>query len=388
MKNILSGALSIVVSCHYGFEELLAEELKEIGLKNIQIYNRAISGEADMGLVYKINYESRLALKVLIKVASFEVSDSNTLYEDIYDIPWDEIINEKNTIAINSICNQSAFDNSMFVSMRAKDAIADYFRHRTGIRPSVNNDSPDLRIQVHIFKEKATVLLDSSGSSLHQRGYRQGVNKAPINEVLAAGLIKLSNWTIHEPFYDFMCGSGTFLIEAAMSGTNTPAGYYRSSFGFEKWKNFDLAVFNQIKQEADKKRNLKVELHILGKDNNIKSLTIARENINYAGFSSIIKTQLADFNKSDPPDKPGILVMNPPYGGRLNSKENIELLYSQIGNTLKNKYNGYTAWIITANRDAAKSIGLHSSKKIIVYNGQLECRFLKFDIYEGSKKKK
>lgn len=387
MKNILSGQLNIVVSCHYGFEELLAEELKQLGLENIELHNRAVVCTGTLSHVYKANYNCRLALRVLIKIATFEAPDGNTLYEEVYDLPWEQLIQPNNTIAINSICNQSAFDNTMFVSMRAKDAIADFFRHRTGIRPSVDNEHPDLRIQVHIFKDQATVLLDSSGNSLHMRGYRIGVNKAPISEVLAAGLIVKSGWNYEMPFYDPMCGSGTFLIEAAMMATNTPAGFYRKEFGFERWKNFDKQIFDEIVNEANSKRNLKTISTIEGSDSARKSLTIARDNIKHTDFSGIIKTSLADFETAPAPEKPGTIIINPPYGGRLD-KDNIEILYKRIGDTLKKNYGGHTAWIITANREAAKHIGLHATKKFVVFNGQLECRFLKYELYAGSKKAK
>ncbi len=385
MKNILSGTLQLVIPCHYGFEDLVAQELLEIGAEQIEVHNRAVSCKGSMGLVYKINYTSRLALRVLVKIAAFEASDSNTLYEEIYDLPWEELLKPNGTLAINSICNQSAFDNSMFVSMRAKDAIADFFRHRAGIRPSVDNENPDLRIQVHIFKNQATVLLDSSGHSLHMRGYRTGVNKAPINEVLAAGLIIKSGWTNEQAFYDPMCGSGTFLIEAAMMATKTPAGFYRKGFGFEHWLIFDAVAYKMIVQEALEQRNLKIKTHIQGSDSAQRSLKTARENIKNAGLGSCIQTTLANFENTAALELPGTIILNPPYGGRLD-KDNVEALYKSIGDTLKKNYTGSTAWVISANKEAVKHIGLNASKKYIVFNGQLECRFLKYDMYSGTKK--
>lgn len=379
--------LDIVVSTHYGFESYLSNELTALGAQDINIHNRAVSCKGDMELVYTINYCSRLALKVLIKIASFEVPDANTMYEEIYDIEWDNYLLPNGTVAINSICNQSVFDNSMFASMRAKDAIADYFRHKTGIRPSVDNDKPDLRLQLHIFKEQGTLLLDSSGNSLHQRGYRQGVNKAPINEVLAAGLIQLTGWDASVPFIDPMCGSGTFLIEAAMLATNTPGGYFRKEFGFERWKGHDEELFKKVVAKANAKINKNITCLIKGSDNARKSLTITRDNIKDAGFTGIIKTSLSDFTLEKPDTTEGIVILNPPYGGRLD-KDDIIPLYKTIGTTLKHTYGGHTAWLITANKEAAKNIGLHAAAKVIVYNGQLECRFLKFELYDGSRKHK
>lgn len=387
MKHILSGQLNLVVSCHYGFEELVAEELTNLGAENIELHNRAVICTGTLEQVYNFNYNCRLALRVLIKIASFEVPDANTLYEEVYDLPWDQLIQPNGTIAINSICNQSAFDNTMFVSMRAKDGIVDFFRQGTGIRPSVDNDRPDLRIQIHIFKEQGTVLLDSSGDSLHMRGYRIGVNKAPINEVLAAGLIVKSGWTPEIPYFDPMCGSGTFLIEAAMMSTNTPSGYYRKEFGFERWKIFNKEAFKTVVETGNAQRKLVTKAPIEGCDNARKSLSIARDNIKHTDFTGIIKTSLADFETAPPPEQPGTIIINPPYGGRLD-KDNIEELYKLIGDTLKKNYGGYSAWIITANREAAKHIGLHATKKFVVFNGQLECRFLKYEIYAGSKKAK
>jgi putative N6-adenine-specific DNA methylase len=387
LKHVLSGTLNLVVSCHYGFEELLAEELSALGFEQINLHNRSVTCTGTLEMVYRANYCCRLALRVLIKIASFEAPDSNTLYEEVYDLPWEQLIDADAKIAINSICNQSQFDNTMFVSMRAKDAIADFFRHRTGIRPSVDNDNPDLRVQVHIFKEQATVLLDSSGDSLHMRGYRTAVNKAPISEVLAAGLIIKSGWTPDQAFYDPMCGSGTFLIEAAMMSTNTPAGFYRKGFGFERWKGFDRALFEHVVAEACSKRKLLTKCVIEGSDSARKSLSISRDNIKFAGLSGLIKTSLADFETAPAPEEPGTIIINPPYGGRFD-KDDVEVLYQRIGDTLKKNYKGHTAWIITANREAVKHIGLHATKKFIVFNGQLECRFLRYDIYEGSKKAK
>jgi putative N6-adenine-specific DNA methylase len=385
LKHFLSGTLHLVVSCHYGFEDLLADELRQMGFEEIELHNRSVTCTGTLEMVYKANYNCRLALRVLIKVATFEAPDSNTLYEEVYDLPWNEFIEPDASIAINSICNQSHFDNTMFVSMRTKDAIADFFRHRTGIRPSVNNDRPDLRVQVHIFKEKATVLLDSSGDSLHMRGYRTAVNKAPINEVLAAGLIIKSGWTPDQAFFDPMCGSGTFLIEAALMSTNTPAGFFRQSFGFQRWKYYHKEAFEQMADESCSKRKMLCEAPIEGTDSARKSLTITRENIKFTGFSGLIKTSLADFETAPAPETPGTIIINPPYGGRFD-KDDTEVLYQRIGDTLKKNYKGHTAWIITANREAVKHIGLHATKKYVVFNGQLECRFLRYDIYEGSKK--
>jgi putative N6-adenine-specific DNA methylase len=275
----------------------------------------------------------------------------------------------------------------MFVSMKVKDAIADQFRAKTGARPSVDLERPTLRINIHIFKDDCTVSLDSSGQSLHKRGYRMEATKAPMNEVLAAGLILLTSWNPAKAFIDPMCGSGTLSIEASLMAMNIPPGHFRKEFGFERWKDLDFDVWDQV--QLDGKNNiLPFESLIVAGDNAGKSIAITKENLKSADLRDKVKVIQTAFQDMEKPADSGVIIMNPPYGERLDKDDDINNLYKEIGDTLKTKWHGYEAWILTSNQEAAKNVGLRPSRKIEVYNGPLECRFLKYEMYSGSKRTK
>lgn len=379
----------IIVKTFFGLEELLAGEIKAIGGKNIEIVNRAVVFEGGIRELYKANYLCRTALRVLQVIAVFEVKNQEDLYRQIGRIDWDKYFSANNTFAVDSTINQTeTFNNSMFVSVKAKDAIVDKFRAKTGIRPNVDRDHPDIRVNIHIFKEQCTVSLDSSGTSLHMRGYRAEVTKAPIKETLAAGLIMLTGWDSSRPFIDPMCGSGTFSIEAAMIAQNIPAGYYRKEFGFEKWNSFDANLWEEIILEAEDKIDDKIKVNIIASDKAKKSFEIAKANMKEAQLRNTITLLNKPFEELDFPKDNAVVIFNPPYGERMDKDDDIFAFYKNIGNTLKQRYKGCEAWIISSNLQALKQVGLHPSKKIVVYNGSLECRFVKFELYEGSKRMK
>lgn len=376
----------MIAKTSFGLEEVLADELRQLGATDIVTLNRAVSFKGDKGFMYKANYCCRTALRILKPIAYFDIKTNEDLYNQIMNINWEDYLRKDGLFVIDSVIKDTIFTHSQYAAQKAKDAIADQFRNKFGMRPSVDLVKPDLRINLHIYKESCTVSLDSSGESLHKRGYRQATNIAPISEVLAAGMILLSGWDKQSNFADPMCGSGTLLIEAAMIANNIPAGYYRKGFGFEKWKDFDPALWETIRNAASNKM-VEYEGEIVGSDISEPTIKIARTNIRYAKLHKDIQVEVSDFINKLAPETPGILIMNPPYGERMEKDDLIEF-YKSLGDTLKTKYDGWDAWIISSDVEAMKFIGLKPAKKITLFNGPLECRFMKFEIYSGSRKNK
>lgn len=367
-----------------GLEEVLAKELQDLGTTEVQILKRAVSFQGDLEKLYASNLWCRTALRVLKPLFTFSVSSNEDLYKNIFEYQWEEVFSVDQTFAIDSVINDSVFTHSHFVSLKTKDAIADRFRKICGNRPTVNTEMPDIRINIRVYKDKCDVSLDSSGDSLHKRGYRVTGGPAPMSEVLAAGLVQLSGWDKQSCFVDPMCGSGTILIEAALIACNIAPGKFRNSFCFMKWKDFDSVLWSKLRDkamEAQQPLNCKIS----GSDISVHSIRIARENIRNAGLDKEISVEAGKFEDHIPPEGPGTMIMNPPYGERLQEPD-IIAFYKRIGDGLKRNYANYQAWIISSDMQALKFIGLRPSRKISVYNGPLDCRFLKFNIYKGSKK--
>lgn len=367
-----------------GLEGVLAEELIKLGAKDVEQQTRAVSFVGDKGFMYKANYCLRTALRVIKPIKTFEVENEQDVYDNIQKIDWDEYLDVKGTLAVDTSLNSELFTHSQYISQKTKDAIVDQYRTKYGIRPSVDLEKPTLKINIHIYKTTCTVSLDSSGESLHKRGYRDMVNLAPLNEVLGAGLVLLSEWDKRSTLVDPMCGSGTILIEAAMIAANIPPGYYREEFGFQNWKDFDKELFDLIADSAIAKINDE-KPKILGSDMSRNVARKAYTNIQTAKLDDAIEIKTSSFEDFVPPEGKGMLIINPPYGERMN-RDDIGQLYKSIGDTFKKKYSGYTCWMITSNLEAIKSVGLRPSRKITVYNGPLECKFLKYQMYEGTKK--
>ena len=367
-----------------GLENILADELKVLGAQSVEPGNRVVLFRGDKTLMYKANYLCRTALRVLKPVGIFTVKNEQELYEKVKRIDWTSLFDVRKTFSISASVFHSSMTNSLYVALKAKDAIADQFREKMGKRPFVNKENADIHIDVHISQEECTISLDSSGESLHKRGYRVAVDKAPLNEVLAAGMIKLSGWKMDGDFIDPMCGSGTIPMEAAMLAMHIPAGYYREHYSFENWNDFDPALFEKIKKEAAEEI-CEYDNPIIASDKSYKAFGIARSNMRNAGLHKDIMLLNKPFAKVNPESGKGILMFNPPYGLRLEEDDLIEL-YKHIGDVLKTRFQGYEAWIITGNMAVAKFIGLRPSRKIILYNGPLESRFIKFEMYRGSKK--
>jgi putative N6-adenine-specific DNA methylase len=335
-------------------------------------------------LLYTVNYCSRTALSVLMQVSEFRIRSKDDLYKAGSEIEWDKYMSADNTFAVTPVVNSTQFAHSGYAGLLLKDAIADYFRKVSGKRPSVDTEDPDILINLHISHDLVTVSLDSSVVPLFKRGYRKEQAVAPLNEVLAAGIILISGWDGTSPLIDPMCGSGTFSIEAGLIACRIPPGKFRKFFGFEKWKDFDKGLFDRIKAKYDA---LSIEplTTISASDISEKALEQARSNIVQAGLDKVVLTKVSDFKDINSTDNQGCIFLNPPYGLRLQPEE-IDNLYAMIGSSLKHNFPGHVAWLITSNRESVRHIGLKPKEKHILFNGALECTLLKYELYQGSKK--
>ncbi|MBW2961345.1 THUMP domain-containing class I SAM-dependent RNA methyltransferase [Mesonia aestuariivivens] len=375
----------MVAKTLFGFEAILEKELKNLGAMDIKPGVRNVSFYGDKGFMYKANLCLRTAIKILKPIKSFKIFSEEDLYKKIYAIDWSEYLNATDSIAIDATVHSQRFTHSKFIALKTKDAIVDYFRDSTGKRPDVDLDFPHLRINIHIEDVNCTVSLDSSGQSLHKRGYKTATNIAPINEVLAAGMLLMSGWDGRSDFLDPMCGSGTILAEAAMIACNIPPNLNKKEFGFEKWKDWDVDLFEKIEESAlSKIRGFQHK--IIGYDKAPSAIAKAQDNISNANLEEFVCIEQNDFFKTEKyTGKHLHMVFNPPYGERLELL-NLEEFYKNIGDTLKQSYPGTQAWFIVSNLDAIKNVGLRPSRKIKLFNGKLESRLLKYEIYEGTKK--
>jgi len=367
-----------------GLEEVLANELSDLGAKETKILRRGVQFTGEKKLLYETNYLCRTALRIIKPIANFRALNEEQLYNEIGKINWSEYMGLQNTFSIDGITSYSNITHSKYLALKTKDAIADQFREKFGKRPNVDKDYPDLSINVRIFKNECTVSLDSSGESLHKRGYRKATGPAPLNEVLAAGLIRLSGWKADSNLIDPMCGSGTIPIEAALFALNIPSGFFREDYSFKKWKDFDSDLWENVKNQANE-NSREFKHKIWGSDWSGRILATAKENVISAELENAISLKTSFFDDLEPLNEGGFIITNPPYGERIKTQD-INNLYKGIGDSLKQKYIGFTAWILSGNKDALKFVGLRPSRNIIVYNGPIECRFAKFDIYSGSKK--
>ena len=379
-------AVDFTAKTFAGLEQVLANELKDLGAKSVEPGKRVVYFRGDRELLYKVNYKCRTALRFLQPVGVFTVRNETELYDKVKRINWPALFDVEKKIIVSASVFHSSLTHSHYVALKTKDAIVDLFREKTGKRPFVSKENPQVYIDVHISQDKCTVSLDSSGESLHKRGYRIAADKAPLNEVLAAGMIRLSGWDKTGDFIDPMCGSGTIPIEAAMYAMQIPAGYYRKHFAFQNWRDYDLGLWEKVKQEAAALVH-EHDFPVIGSDKSYKAFKIAASNLKHAGLHKDIVLLNKPFEKVNPESGKGILIFNPPYGVRLEDDELIAL-YKQIGDVLKNRFQGYEAWIITGNPAAARFIGLKPSRRIILYNGPLESRFIRFEMYKGSRKGK
>ena len=362
-----------------GLEAVLAAELRAIGAEDVRAFNRLVAFRGDRRLLYKANLCCRTAIRILVRVKKFNVVDEQHLYNEIKHVDWSQYLDEDGTLAIDPVVTNSTFTHSLYVAQLAKDAIVDQFRERTGVRPSVHLDNPDLRLNLHMNQNITTVYLDASGDSLHKRGYRTETNIAPINEVLAAGIIQLTRWDRKSPFMDGMCGSGTFVIEAGLLAQNIAPGVFRKQFGFERWKDYAPALYREVFQEADRREIRTLPFEIVGSDSDPQTVQAALQNVRNAGLEGTVRIECKSLEEQTPPHAPGVIVMNPPYGGRIEVRK-IHALYRMLGDTLRKKCAGYTAYVLSGNPDAVGSIRLKPSRRIALFNGPIECRLLEYKL--------
>jgi putative N6-adenine-specific DNA methylase len=368
----------------HGLEDVLVNELMKLGARDIVPFKRGVSFTGDKGFMYKANLCLRTALKVLVPIYSFTAENEHELYDKMKEYEWEELMNTDDTLAINATVNSDEFDHSLYVSQKTKDAICDRFVDKFGVRPNVDLDRPTLRIYVHIFRNQVNVSLDSSGDSLFKRGYRVDIDTAPMKEVLAAGMVLLSNWQPHLPLIDGMCGSGTLGIEAALFANNIPPGVFREEFGFMKWHDYDKELWDTIYDSCVNR--IKDDMpNIISSDIDIVPLEMAKRNGAVAKVEDVIQYEHISFFDLMPTKPHGTILLNPPYDERL-KMEDTNAFYKQIGDKLKKDFGGWTAWIISSNMEAINHIGLHPSKKMTLFNASLECKLLKYEMYSGSKK--
>ena len=374
MNNLL------IAKTFQGLEPILAQELTELGAQDIQTGRRMVSFTGDKTMMYRANYCLRTALRILRPIKTFKARSADDVYEAVKAIDWSEYLHDGQTFAVDSVVYSPEFRHSKFVAYKVKDAIADQFRERTGSRPNVSVSNPDLQLHIHISDYDATLALDSSGESLHRRGYRQESVAAPINEVLAAGIILMSGWRGETDFIDPFCGSGTFCIEAALIALGLAPGVFRQGYAFERWADFDADLLESIAEDDSLEHPF--EHHIYGRDNDAKAVGIARRNVKAAGLAKYIQIDEQDFCDFAHPEEPALIITNPPYGERLNP-DNLMELYRTIGQKLKHEFTGGEAWVISYAEECFDKIGLKPSLKVPLFNGALECELRKYQLFDG-----
>ena len=373
----------LVAKTFHGLEEILAKELTELGASNIEIGNRMVAFTGDKALMYKANFCLRTAIRILKPIKHFKANTADEVYDNIKSIAWENYLDNTKSFAVDAVVFSNEFRHSKFVAYKVKDAIVDYFRDQTGERPSVRINNPDVLLNIHIAEDRCTLSLDSSGESLHRRGYRQEAVEAPLNEVLAAGMILMTGWKGECDLIDPMCGSGTIPIEAALIARNIAPGVFRKEFAFEKWVDFDQDLFDSIYNDDSQEREFNHKIY--GYDNNPKANEIAVRNVKAAGLSKEIELKLQPFQQFEQPKEKSIIITNPPYGERI-STDDLLGLYKMIGERLKHAFAGNDAWILSYRDECFDQIGLKPSVKIELYNGALECQFRKYQLFDGKYK--
>lgn len=370
-----------------GLEQVLATELVQLGANNVQVERRAVSFTGDKRMLYTANMCLRTASRVLVPILSFKAQKADDIYEQVKALDWSQYMTVKTTFQIDATVYSDYFRHSQFVTYRVKDAIVDYWMERENQRPSVKLEGADLYLNVHIAGDRVTLSLDSSGESLHKRGYRVANTQAPINEALAAGMLLLAGWNGQSDFYDPMCGSGTLLIEAALIARNIAPGVYRQGFAFEKWADFDADLWDEVYNDDSREREFKHKIY--GSDAGFYAVQAATKNIQSASLQRDIEVKqirIEELRLADTNTDGALVMINPPYGERLSQDKNVLRLYQDMGTALKHQFSGATAWVISSNEEALKCIGLRPAKKIHLVNGDLDCLFNKYELFKGDRK--
>ena len=386
MKNT---EFTMLAKTFKGLEQVLAEELVQLGANNVQVERRAVSFTGDLRMLYTANMCLRTASRVLVPIASFKAKNADDIYAQVKALDWSQYMTLKTTFQIDATVFSDFFRHSQFVTYRVKDAIVDYWMEKENARPSVKLEGADLYLNIHIAADRVTLSLDSSGESLHKRGYRVANTQAPINEALAAGMLLLAGWKGQSDFYDPMCGSGTLLIEAALIARNIAPGVYRQGFAFEKWANFDADLWDEVYNDDSRERAFKHKIY--GSDAGFYAAQAAQKNIQSAGLQRDIEVRQVRIQElrlvDEARNMDGALVMiNPPYGERLSQDKDVLRLYQDMGTALKHQFSGATAWVISSNEEALKCIGLRPAKRIHLVNGDLDCLFNQYVLFKGDRK--
>ena len=376
-------SFEIIAKTFMGLEPVLAKELTQMGAKDVEIGRRMVSFTGDKEMMYRANFQLHTAIRILKPIRHFKAKSADDVYEEIKKIDWTEYLGTEKTFTVDSVVFSEEFRHSKFVSYKVKDAIVDQFREKTGKRPNISVANPDIRLNMHIADDKCTLSLDSSGESLHRRGYRQESVEAPLNEVLAAGMILLSGWQGDTDFIDPMCGSGTLLIEAALIAKNMAPGLFRKEYAFEKWPDFDAELFDAIYNDESLERDFNHKIY--GYDIDMKAVNTARMNVKAAGLSDVISVEQQDFKEFTQPQNKSIMITNPPYGERISTPD-LMGTYKMIGERLKHQFKGNDAWVLSYREECFEQIGLKPSIKIPLYNGSLECEFRKYQMFDGKLK--
>jgi putative N6-adenine-specific DNA methylase len=364
-----------------GVEEVLAAELRGLGIANAVVETGGVRFSGDLAAAYRANLHLRTASRVLLQLAEFPCDSPQSLYDGVRTIPWADYLTPAMTLAVDCNLRDSAITHSGYAALKTKDAIVDQLREQCGSRPNVNPHDPDLLVNVHLFRNRCTISLDTSGSPLDRRGYRLERNEAPLRETLAAALIELTGWDCSMPLIDPMCGSGTIVIEAALKASRCAPGLLRSGFGFQRWPGYEQILWKTLVREARAQVLEQPAAPIMGYDLAVRAVEIAKGNSVRADVADMVSFNVGDIADFTPPPAPGVLLFNPPYGQRLGEEELLKALYKKIGDVMKQRCRGYTAYLFTGNLDLAKCVGLKASRRIVLFNGPIECRLLKYELY-------
>lgn len=364
-----------------GLELLAAQELEELGARNVIPAFAGLSFEGDQQLLYRVNLWSRLVFRVLVPIADVACSDAEALYASIQKIDWREYLQPNHSLAVDCTGSNFSLNHTHFTALQVKNAIVDQQRDQGGLRSNVDTLAPDLRINLHIDQSRGTLSLDSSGESLHRRGYRPAVGAAPLKESLAAALLRMAEYRPDIPFLDPLCGSGTLPLEAALMSLDIAPGLFRKRFGFESWEDFDASLWTTLRREARTRRRPSLAAPIFGSDSDLEVLDLALNNAQRCGVEGLIQLQEKDLFAVEAPTDTGILICNPPYGERLGEVEQLVSFYRKLGDVFKQRFKGWTAYILTGNKDLAKQVGLKAAKRMPVWNGTIACTFLKYELY-------
>jgi len=364
-----------------GLEPIAAQELERLGALEVRPDFTGVHFVGDSALLYRVNLWARTIFRVLVTLREFPCPDADRLYQEVQNIEWEQYLQPHNTLAVNATGGNHKLNHTHFTALQVKNAIVDQQRNQFGQRSSVDTQNPDVLINAHIHQERCILSLDSSGTSLHRRGYRPAVGVAPLKETLAAALLDMAEWEPSLPFLDPLCGSGTLPLEASLKALNIAPGLFRMQFAFERWPNFDEALWEQLLKEAENSELSELKVPIVGSDRDSDILNQARINAQQCGLADKVKFTQTELSQVEAPADSGVIICNPPYGERIGDAKELGDFYKLLGDVFKQRFKGWTAFVLTGNKELAKRVGLKASRRIPVYNGALACTLLKYELY-------